>query len=52
MVKELREKYPFHMLLDIAGLSKQSYYNVIKHRNDKDNEYKLYENLIIKIFKY
>ena len=51
MVKELREKYPFHLLLDIAGLSKQSYYYVVKHYNDKDNKDKLYEDLIIKIFK-
>ena len=51
MVKELREKYPFHLLLNIAGLSKQSYYYVIKHHNDKDNKDKLYEDLIIKIFK-
>lgn len=38
------------MLLEIAGLSKQAYYYVIKHINDKDNKDKFYEDLIIKIF--
>lgn len=38
------------MLLEIAGLSKQSYYYVIKHIDDKDNKDKFYEDFIIKIF--
>ena len=38
------------MLLDIAGLSKQAYYYVIKHRYDKDKKDKYYEDLILKIF--
>ena len=38
------------MLLEIAGLSKQAYYYVIKHLNYKDNKDKFYEDLIIKIF--
>lgn len=38
------------MLLEIAGLSKQTYYYVIKHISDKDNKDKFYEDLIIKIF--
>ena len=40
------------MLLDIAGLSKQAYYYVIKHINDKDIKDKPYEDLIIKIFNH
>lgn len=38
------------MLLEVAGLSKQSYYYVIKHIDDKDNKDKFYEDFIIKIF--
>jgi transposase InsO family protein len=38
------------VLLDIAGLSKQAYYYVIKHCEDKDKKDKFYEDLIIKIF--
>lgn len=52
VVKELRGKYRFSLLLNIAGLSKQAYYYVIKHINDKDKKDKLYEDLIIKIFTY
>lgn len=40
------------MLLEIAGLSKQAYYYVIKHLNYKDNKDKFYEDLIIKIFNH
>lgn len=50
VVKELRGKYKFSMLLDVAGLSKQAYYYTRDHIFDKDNKDKLYEDLIIKIF--
>ena len=50
VVKELRGKYKFSLLLEIAGLSKQAYYYVINHINYKYNKYKLYEDLIIEIF--
>jgi len=50
IVKELRGKYKFSMLLEIANLSKQAYYYEINHLNDKDLKDKLYEDLIIKIF--
>lgn len=38
------------MLLEIANLSKQTYYYAIKHLNDKDNKNRFYEDLILKIF--
>jgi len=38
------------LLLEIAGISKQEYYYVIKHEFDKDNKDKLYEDLILQIF--
>lgn len=43
VVKGLRGKYKFSLLLEVAGLSKQSNYYVIKHIDDKDNKDKFYE---------
>lgn len=50
VVKELRGKYKFSLLLDVASLSKQAYYYVMEHMFDKNNKDKYYEELIIKIF--
>ena len=38
VVKELREKYKFSLLLDIAGLSKKAYYYAIKHCEGKNKK--------------
>ena len=50
MVKELREKHPLHLLLDVAGLKKSTYFYALKHldyRIDKDKDI---GDLIVKIF--
>ncbi len=50
VVRELRGQFKFSLLLSIAGISKQTYYYVIKHEFDKENKDKIYEDLILKIF--
>jgi len=50
VVRELRGRFKFSLLLEIAGISKQEYYYVINHEFDKDNKDKIYEELILKIF--
>lgn len=50
VVKELRGRFSFTLLLNIAGISKQIYYYEIKHFNDKDNKDSFYEKLILEIF--
>ena len=50
VVRELRGQFKFSLLLSIAGISKQTYYYVIKHEFDKENKDKYYEDLILKIF--
>lgn len=50
MVKELREKYPLHLLLEIAGFSKQIYLYEKKHLHDKEQKDKYYEDLIFDIY--
>ena len=50
MVKELREKHLLHLLLDVAGLKKSTYFYALKHldyRIDKDKDI---GDLIVKIF--
>lgn len=46
VVKELRGKHKFSLLLEIAGLSKQAYYYCKKHMFDKDNNDKFYEDTV------
>ena len=50
VVRELRGQFKLSLLLSIAGISKQTYYYVIKHEFDKENKDKFYEELILKIF--
>ena len=50
MVLELREKYPLHLLLDIAGLKKSTYFYALEHLNYKEDKDKEIGDLIEKIF--
>ena len=51
VVKELRGQFPFSMLLEIAGISKQIYYYEINHLNDKNEKDSFYEKMILEIFR-
>ncbi len=51
VVKELRGQFPFSMLLEIAGISKQIYYYEIKHLNDKNEKDSFYEKMILETFR-
>ena len=50
MVKELREKYPLHLLLEIAGLNKSTYFYALEHLNYKENKDQEIGDLIEEIF--
>lgn len=50
MVQELREKYPLHLLLDIAGLKKSTYFYALEHLDYKEDKDKEISDLIVKIF--
>ena len=51
VVQELRGQFQLSLLLKTAGISKQIYYYEIKHINDKNKKDKLYEDLILEIFR-
>jgi putative transposase len=50
VVKELREKYSLHLLLDIAGLKKSTYFYALEHLDYKEDKDKEIGDLIVKIF--
>lgn len=50
MVKELREKYSLHLLLDIAGLKKSTYFYALEHLDYKENKDQEICELIKEIF--
>lgn len=50
MVQELREKYPLHLLLDIADLKKSTFFYALEHLNYKENKDEEVIKLIVDIF--
>ena len=50
MVQELREKYPLHLLLDIAGLNKSTFFYALNHLDYKENKDEAISKMIIEIF--
>ena len=50
MVQELREKYPLHLLLDIADLKKSTFFYALEHLDYKENKDKEISKLIVEIF--
>ena len=50
VVQELRDKYPLNLLLDIAGLSKSTFFYALKHLDYKENKDQKLSDLIVKIF--
>ena len=50
VVQELRDKYPLNLLLDIAGLSKSTFFYALGHLDYKESKDKKLSDLIVKIF--
>ena len=50
VVQELRDKYSLHLLLDIAGLKKSTFFYALKHLDYKENKDKELGDLIVEIF--
>lgn len=50
VVQELRDKYSLHLLLEIAGLNKSTFFYALNHLNSKANKGKEMGDLIVKIF--
>jgi len=50
VVAELRESYSLHLLLDIAGLNKSTYFYAFKHLNYKSSKDQDIGDLIENIF--